>query len=1143
MVKHLIQWVVCLCLCATGINTAWADTKTFDFSFSTIGSTGWNNGYATDHTVTYPEGIVTFVKAAKQTQTIKDVPVFRDPDTGIILVMKDGKTLNGFTLNCRQWNTNTNTVILSTSTDGETFTEHSSKEIKANDLQFSVSNLQNVKAIKLLLKSKKQVGFESIDITYGTSNAKTVNIKSFTADKDQINVFETVKTTVENNQPEWTPAYTYKSLKETVATVNGNGDITGVAKGKAQIVVSANTSNDANYTSGKKDTLEITVEDNRALVNLTGFTATETTLTKDETTTTTVSNNQSGWTANYTYSSNKESVATVDENGKITAVAKGKATITVTAVVDADDRGYKAGETLTKSVDIEVVNPKHTVTFLANGKRVSSEEMEEGSAITFTDLEAQYIPEGQTFMGWAAAAFDGTQENAPALVKSATVGTTDVTYYAVFATASTSGNANWVRKTVSEVVANPEAGDYALITPDGHAFNGTVNKDGDGNSTEDAFDFNTSNEATSAPEGTCVLKITAKSNGIEIAIKDGGKVITASKASRGGFALSDNSEGYYWELSSNDLIYSKKYNTNNAHLRSYSNTFRTYSNATNNGIAFAYRSSVTYTNYCTTVGGADTREFVKFTAWNTNNGETTLEKGNTLATVATLNPAECATGTITYTSSNPEVATIAADGVITAVGKGEATLVATLSIEEDDKYYRLSQENKQTLTINVVNPEHTVTFMADGEPVEEKNVREEEAFSFPAVTAPEGLVFIGWTEKGLKGMATEAPALVDTTAVVMGEYDLTFVAVYARVAQKGEIKQYELTKDLMREHFTINDNKVEQVWTDEAENVKWIACAVTSQGAYDDFLQIKSGAGYIGFETPHAIRNVSFNMKNGSNSDLLSGRFSIQTDVDNETEFMDVNVKGPDVSIDIEGNHSKLYMTYTGSNSARIRDIVLTCQDEDRYLGYVTNSKDANTARTHVVTIAASCDYTTVCLPYNAVAPEATLYALKSVDQNGLHFTSTDKLAAGQGYVLKGKAGAQYTLTEVLEAVDYNANLLKGVIENTNYEDLTLTGKDDYAYPWILAKDGSFKRYKGDYIPAGKAYLDGGLLQNLGESGAATMRVIFETTEEQQTGLDQLSNKANGSALYYNLQGQRIAQPQTGALYIEQSGRKLLLRK
>ena len=1142
MVKHLIRWVVCLCLCATGINTAWADTKTLDFSFNTIGTKGWSNSYS-DHEFEYTEGIVTFVKAAKQTQTITDVPVFRDANTGIILVMKDGKTLNGFTLNCRQWRTNTNTIILYTSTDGETFNQHSSKDIKANDLQFSVSNLTNVKAIQLFLKSKNQVGFESIDITYGASNAKTVNIESFTAEKDPINVFETVKTTVVNDQTEWTPAYTYTSLNEDIATVNGNGDITGVAAGTAKIVVSANTANDANYTSGKKDTLEITVVDNRKLVNLTSFEAEETTLTKGNITTTRVVNDQEGWTANYTYTSSNKSVATVDEDGVITAVGKGDATITVTAVVDANDTEYKAGETTSLTVNITVNNKKHTVTFLANGQEVEdySTSIEEGESITIpATLDAQLVPEGKTFMGWTNAAITGTQDNAPTLVKSAKVEESDVTFYAVFATGIASENANWVKKTVSEVVSNPQDGDYALITPDGHAFSGTINSSKHGETTSKAFSF-TNDEASSAPDGTCMLSI-SKTGENKIEIKNAnGEKLYATAASSGKLAWGSTTGSYYWNEKSSNLSYTG----NSAILRAYSNsTFRTYASNSTNGavVAFAYRPGIAYTDYCTTVNNSDNRDFVKFTNWATEGGVLTLVKGNTLATVTTLDKA-CTTGSFTYESSNPEVATIDDNGVITAVAKGEATLTATFSLAEDDANYRLSGDGKKTINITVVNPEHTVTFMADGE-TDSKNVREEEAIHFPTVSAPAGLVFVGWTDKDIEGMAAAAPTWVDTTAVVMGESNLYFAAVFARVAQKGEIKQYELTEDLVREHFTISDYKVEQVWTDETENVKWIASAVTSQGSANGFLQIKNGSGYIGFETPYAIKNVSFYLTNGSNTEL-EGSFNILTDKDDtKTEFMYVNA-GPNASIDIEGNHNQLYITANGTNASRIRNIVLTCQDTDRYLGYVTDTEAANTSRKYVVTVA-TCGYTSVCLPYNAVAPEgAKFFALKSVDKDGLHFVSTETLAAGQGYVLQGEADAQYSLTEVTEAVDYNANMLKGVVEQTNRVDLDLTGTGDYAYPWILAKDGTFKRYTGDYIPAGKAYLDGALLQNLnnGEAGAATMRVIFETTEEQQTGLDQLSNKANGSALYYNLQGQRIAQPQTGALYIEQSGRKLLLRK
>ena len=214
---------------------------------------------------------------------------------------------------------------------------------------------------------------------------------------------------------------------------------------------------------------------------------------------------------------------------------------------------------------------------------------------------------------------------------------------------------------------------------------------------------------------------------------------------------------------------------------------------------------------------------------------------------------------------------------------------------------------------------------------------------------------------------------------------------------------------------------------------------------------------------------------------------------------------------------------------------------EPTYAGYFTNTASEVTPRTYDVTVAA-CGYTTVCLPYNAKAPEgAKFFALKSVDSEGLHFVSTDKLAAGQGYVLQGEAGAQYTLTEVTEAVDYNANMLKGVVEQTNCVDLQLQGSDEYAYPWILAKDGSFKRYTGDYIPAGKAYLDGALLQNLQANQASALRVILE--EDEVTALSQLHEEKATAPCYYNLQGQRVAQPrQAGALYIESNGRKIIVK-
>lgn len=943
-----------------------------------------------------------------------------------------------------------------------------------------------------------------------------------------------------------------KALKNNIELKDGTLTIASLENSKNTYLQFNKASNQMRFryfkTKGSQEPITLykkvaSAPDNRTPVNLTNFSAEETTLTKGNTTTTTVSKDPEGWTAKYTYSSDKESVATVDSSGVITAVSKGNATITVTAVVDANDTVYKAGETLTKSIAITVVNPKHSVTFQANGQRVSSEEMEEGSAITFTDdLNAQYVPAEQTFMGWTDAAINGTQETAPTYVESANVGTTDVTYYAVFATASTSENANWVKKKVSEVVSNPQDGDYALLTPEGVAFNGKISS-GHGQSTTNAFIF-TNNEAKSAPEGTCLLKITRKgTNGIEIAIKDGGNVITASKASSGGFDISESKNDTYWYASGENL----KYYKNDAYLRTYSYTFRTYGGASNGAIAFAYRPSITYTNYCTTVGGADTREFVNLASWATITGAVTLTKGQKLATVATLNPAACKSATFAYSSSEEKVATINNEGVITAVSKGTATLKVVISLDEKDENYRIGGTTEKTLDIEVLNPLHTVTFLADGKVVESNEVREEEAIVFPAVTAPTGLVFAGWSAQNWEGMQYTEPAWVNTTATVMGETDLEFVAVFARVSQKGNEVKHSLTEEQIRNDLpNIGVDTWDTIVYNDG-NVVWSGYVMTrSNGKVTDgFMRIKDNGSYICFDAPYAITNISFHSVNGSGS-MTDGTFYLKAvpsfDRPSSDSFQTIPAKDTDFSIDVEGKHSKIYMQFSATTVANVSNIVLTCvTTPEQYAGYATSIAATEEIRTHVVTVA-DCGYTSVCLPYNAVASEdAKFFALKSVDGEGLHFSKTDILVAGQGYVLQGKKGVQYTLAEVTEAVDYNVNMLKGVVEQTNCKDLQLQGTGDYAYPWILAKDGTFKRYTGEYIPAGKAYLDGALLQDLLANQASALRVILE--EDEVTALSQLHEEKATAPCYYNLQGQRVAQPrQAGALYIESNGRKIIVK-
>ena len=75
-----------------------------------------------------------------------------------------------------------------------------------------------------------------------------------------------------------------------------------------------------------------------------------------------------------------------------------------------------------------------TITKVVNGVP-TTEQVENGTEISFTDPEASAIPTGYVFMGWTATAVDGTQDDAPGMVSSPVTASTDATYYAVFAVA------------------------------------------------------------------------------------------------------------------------------------------------------------------------------------------------------------------------------------------------------------------------------------------------------------------------------------------------------------------------------------------------------------------------------------------------------------------------------------------------------------------------------------------------------------------------------------------------------------------------------------------------------------------------------------------------------------------------------------
>lgn len=164
--------------------------------------------------------------------------------------------------------------------------------------------------------------------------------------------------------------------------------------------------------------------------------------------------NHDGVVVTATYSDN--STADVTDNATFSApdmTQIGTQTITVT---------YQE-KTATYDITITAA-PSHTATFSINGE-VSTNDFKENADITFpADPEAI---SGMQFIGWTDAEISGTTNTAPTnLISTATMGTTDVTYYAVFADV-TPGNTKTVTDELTKATTGAEESTYTAWTATG----------------------------------------------------------------------------------------------------------------------------------------------------------------------------------------------------------------------------------------------------------------------------------------------------------------------------------------------------------------------------------------------------------------------------------------------------------------------------------------------------------------------------------------------------------------------------------------------------------------------------------------------------------------------------------------------------
>ena len=155
----------------------------------------------------------------------------------------------------------------------------------------------------------------------------TVAVTGVTLDKTSISLLvgdsETLTATVSPKDAA-NKKVTWKSSNAAIASVDANGKVTGVKAGEATITVTT-------QDGGKTATCRVTVSDQEIKVTGVKLNKNETTILVggSETLTATITP-ADATNQNVAWTSSDATVATVDDNGKVTAVKAGEATVTVT---------------------------------------------------------------------------------------------------------------------------------------------------------------------------------------------------------------------------------------------------------------------------------------------------------------------------------------------------------------------------------------------------------------------------------------------------------------------------------------------------------------------------------------------------------------------------------------------------------------------------------------------------------------------------------------------------------------------------------------------------------------------------------------------------------------------------------------------
>ena len=184
---------------------------------------------------------------------------------------------------------------------------------------------------------------------------------------------------------------TWESSNSEIVTVDENGNIIGLKNGEADITVSSGEVVSTCKVKVITMVESVTISKSRTTIDVE---------TSDELIV--IVNPENASNKNVTWESSDPSIATVDENGKVTGIKPGEVIVTATTV----DGGKKV------SCDVTVILiPRYTIKFIDNNQSIIKKEGETLGTLPTPKKE------GYIFKGWFTDSKEGTQVTEKTIVK------------------------------------------------------------------------------------------------------------------------------------------------------------------------------------------------------------------------------------------------------------------------------------------------------------------------------------------------------------------------------------------------------------------------------------------------------------------------------------------------------------------------------------------------------------------------------------------------------------------------------------------------------------------------------------------------------------------------------------------------------